>query len=78
MNRNKKSVPLNFDSYEDAVNGMCLDDNEIFNVSVNFSIIRHNEWKSMEHVDPTTRKKTLDCGVESRFGFEVVHPKNKS
>lgn len=54
------------------VNEQCLNDSEIFNVAVNYSIIKHNEFKSYNiKENQETRNNT---GVENLDFKHVANP----
>lgn len=43
-----------------------VSDEETLNIGVNFSIIKHNEYKSYNFENHTTSTKNCDIGVESQ------------
>ena len=63
--------------FNSIVNELCLNDTEIFNVSVNYSIIKHNEFKSYNIKDSSTQQPREDTGVEN-LDFKHVTNLDKS
>jgi len=45
--KNLRKVQVSESGFDGLVKSTCLNDTELFNVAVNYSIVKHNEFKSM-------------------------------